>query len=130
LSFIIERHWLKVSYTWSSTKKVDPDFFCFTHILDDQGRVLGYLDHSIPEEPVMGWKEAWGAREILRYCLPEGISQVKLQLGVFRRFSGERLRVQEARSLQGITLSVTDEGTAILATGMTPLPPMRPPGDG
>jgi dolichyl-phosphate-mannose-protein mannosyltransferase len=130
LSFVIERQWLKVSYTWSSTKKVDPDLFCFTHILDDQGRVLGYLDHSIPEEPVMGWKEAWGAREILRYCLPEGISQVQLRLGVFRRSSGERLRVQEARSLEGTTLSVTDEGTAILATGMTPLPPMRPPGDG
>jgi len=129
LSFVIERQWLKVSYTWSSTKKVDPDLFCFTHILDNQGRVLGYLDHSIPEEPVMGWKEAWGAREILRYRLPDNANQVQLRLGLFRESSGERFRIQEARSLQGTKLSLTDEGTAILATGMTALPPMRPPGD-
>ena len=130
LSFVIERQWLRVSYTWSSTKKVDPDLFCFTHILDDQGRVLGYLDHSIPEEPVMGWNEAWGAREILRYRLPDNANQVQLRLGLFRKSSGERFRIQEAQSLRGAKLSLTDEGTAILATGMTALPPMRPPGDG
>jgi len=129
LSFVIERQWLKVSYTWSSTKKVDPDVFCFTHILDDQGRVLGYLDHYVPEEPVMGWKEAWGAREILRYCLPEGVSQVKLRLGLFSKSSGERFKIQEAVGYEGPKLSVTDGGTAVFATGMTPLPPMRPPGD-
>jgi hypothetical protein len=129
LSFVVEGHWLKVSYTWSSSKKVDPDLYCFTHILDDQERVLGYLDHSVPQEPVMGWKEAWGAREILRYCLPDGVSEVRLRLGLFRRSSGERFKIREVESLQGTRLSLTDEGTAILATGTTSLSPMRPPGD-
>jgi hypothetical protein len=127
LSFVIEKPWLKVSYTWHSTGRLDQDLFCFTHILDNQGRVLGFLDHAIPEEPVTAGKEGWGAREILRYWLPEGVSQVQLRLGLFRKSSGERLRVQEARGLEGPKLSVTDEGTAILATGMTPLPPMLRP---
>jgi 4-amino-4-deoxy-L-arabinose transferase-like glycosyltransferase len=130
LSFDIENQWLKVSYTWHSTGRLDQDLFCFTHILDNQGRVLGFLDHAIPEEPVTAGKEGWGTREILRYRLSEGVSQVQLRLGLFRKSSGERLRVQEARGLEGPKLSVIDEETAILATGMTPLPPMRPPGDG
>lgn len=129
LSFAIEKQWLKVSYTWSSTEKLDPDLFCFTHILDDRGRVLGYLDHAVPEEPVMGWKQAWGAREILRYCLPDGVSHVKLRLGLFRKSSGERFKIQEAIGYAGPKFSVTDGGTAVFATGMTPLPPMRSPGD-
>jgi hypothetical protein len=127
LSFVIEKQWLKVSYTWNSTGKLDQDLFCFTHILDNQGRILGFLDHSLPGEPVMTWKEGWRAREILRYRLPEGVSQVQLRLGLFRKSSGERLRVQEASGLEGPKLSVTNEGTAILATGMTPLPPMLRP---
>jgi len=127
LSFVVEKQWLKVSYTWHFTGSPDHDLYCFTHILDNHGGVLGFLDHAIPGEPVTAGKEGWGVREILRYRLPEGVSQVQLRLGLFRKSSGERLRVQEASGLEGPKLSVTDEGTAILATGMTALPPMLQP---
>jgi 4-amino-4-deoxy-L-arabinose transferase-like glycosyltransferase len=127
LSFVIEKQWLKVSYRWRCIGKLDEDLFCFTHILDNQGRVLGFLDHAILGEPVMEWEEGAGAREILRYRLPEGVNHVQLRLGLFRRSSGERLRIQEACSFDGTTVFVTDEGTAVVASGVTPLPPMRRP---
>jgi len=124
LSFSIEKQWLKVSYGWRCIGKLDEDLFCFTHILDHQGKVLGFLDHAILGQPAMRWKEGSGAREVLRYRLPEGVSQVRLRLGLFRKSSGERLRIQEARGDEGTALSATDEGTAILATGRTSLPPV------
>jgi hypothetical protein len=124
LSFSIEEWWLKVGYRWQCIGKLDQDLFCFTHILDHQGKLLGFLDHAILGEPVVRWKEGLGAREILRYRVPEGVDQVQLRLGLFRKSSGERLRIHEARGVGGTTLSVTDEGTAILASGRTPLPPI------
>ena len=74
-----------------------------------------------------GWREGLSGCEILRYRLPESVNQVQLRLGLFRKASGERVRIQEAHGLEGPTLAITDEGTAILATGMTPLPPMPDP---
>ncbi len=127
LAFTIEKQWLKVSYRWRCIGKLDDDLFCFTHVLDDQGRVLGFLDHAILGEPVMGWREGLSGCEILRYRLPESVNQVQLRLGLFRKAPGERVRIQEAHGLEGPTLAITDEGTAILATGMTPLPPMPDP---
>ena len=124
LSFSIEKEWLKVRYDWRCIGKLDQDLFCFTHILNRQGKVLGFLDHAILGGAVVKWKEGSGANEILRYRLPEGVDQVQLRLGLFRRSSGERLSIQEARGDRGTVLSVTDEGTAVLATGKTFLPPV------
>jgi len=124
LSFSIDKQWLKVVYRWQCIGKLDQDLFCFTHILNHQGKLLGFLDHAILGEPVARWKDGLGAREILRYRVPDGVNQVQLRLGLFRKSSGERLRIHEARGIGGITLSVTDEGTAILATSRTPLPPL------
>jgi hypothetical protein len=129
LSFVIEKQWLKVSYSWRCIGKPDQDLFCFTHILDNQARVLGFLDHAILGERVMAWEVGMGAREILRHRLPEGVNQVQLRLGLFRKSSGERLRVQEARGTEGTRLSVTDQGTAVLASDLAPLPPLPMPGD-
>ena len=132
LSFIIERNWLKVSYTWRSIGTVDSDLYCFTHIVDNQERILGFLDHPIPDlgDPVTsrGMVGA-GAREVLRYRLPESVDWVQLRLGLFRKSSGERLKIQEAHSFETPKLSVTDNETAVLAIGMTPLPPIRDPID-
>jgi len=125
LAFGIENQWLKVIYRWHCIEKLDEDSLCFTHVLDDHRRVIGFLDHVILADPDLTRQKGWSASESLRYRLPQGVHEVHLRLGLFRKSSGERLTIQEY-SADGITLSLTDQGTAVVASGMTRSLPRLP----
>jgi hypothetical protein len=125
LAFGIENRWLKVIYRWSGIEKLDEDLLCFTHILDNHRRVIGFLDHVILADPDLTRQKGWSGNESLRYRLPEGVHEVHLRLGLFRKSSGERVPIQEA-SADALTLSLTDQGTAVVASGMTRLLPKLP----
>ena len=118
LAFGIENRWLKVIYRWRSIGKLDQELLCFTHILDDQRKVVGFLDHAILGDADLAKAQGWAANESLRYRLPDGVEQVHLRLGLFLKTSGERLAIQES-SADAMTLSLTDRGTAVVASGMT-----------
>ena len=124
LAFGIENEWLKVIYRWHCSEKLDEDSLCFTHVLDEK-RVIGFLDHVILADPDLTRQKGWSASESLRYRLPEGVHEVHLRLGLFRKSSGERLTIQEY-SADSITLSLTDQGTAVVASGMAPSLPRFP----
>jgi hypothetical protein len=118
LAFGIENRWLKVIYRWRPIGKLDQELWCFTHILDDQRKVVGFLDHAILGDADLAKAQGWAANESLRYRLPDGVEQVHLRLGLFLKTSGERLAIQES-SADTITLSLADRGTAVVASGMT-----------
>jgi 4-amino-4-deoxy-L-arabinose transferase-like glycosyltransferase len=40
----------EVKLRWRSLKPVDRDYWCFAHVLDQSGNVVGYLDHQILNE--------------------------------------------------------------------------------
>jgi hypothetical protein len=112
-SFEIDNEWLKVSYRWRCLRKLDQDLFCFTHIMDEHGQLLGFLDHAILGESRISWEERYGASERLRYRLPQGVNQVRLRLGLFRPSTGKRLQVRQVRAAEGMSFSLADEGTAV-----------------
>jgi len=60
------------------------NYWCFTHIVDRQGKVAGYLDHPIPEGP-----------EKRQFVFTEAQKGeiYSLRLGVFDRASGQRLTI-------------------------------------
>jgi len=102
---------LALIYRWSGIEKLDEDLLFFTHVLDNHRRVIGFLDHVILADPDLTRQKGWSANESLRYRLPEGVHEVHLRLGLFRKSSGERVPIQEA-SADALTLSHTDQWTA------------------
>jgi hypothetical protein len=125
LAFGIENQWLKVIYRWRSLGKLDQELLCFTHILDGRRKVVGFLDHAILGDTILAKAPGWAANESLRYRLPEGIDQVHLRLGLFLKASGERLTIQESSAAETM-LTLTDRGTAVVASGMTGSLPRLP----
>jgi 4-amino-4-deoxy-L-arabinose transferase-like glycosyltransferase len=118
LAFGIENQWLKVIYRWRSLSKLDQELLCFTHVLDDQRKVVGFLDHAILGDANLVKAQGWAANESLRYRLPEGTGRVHLRLGLFLKASGERLTIQESSAAETM-LTLTDRGTAVVASGMS-----------
>jgi hypothetical protein len=100
---------LEVKYRWRCLKPVDRDYWCFTHIVDLQGHIAGYLDHQILAggPPTSNWKEGDAAVERLLFRLPANQGATyHLRLGVFDRATGERLPISTS------TFPLTDNGTA------------------
>jgi hypothetical protein len=105
---------LEVSYRWRCLKPVGRPYWCFTHILAENGAVTGYLDHEIlnGQPPTSLWQTQDTGIEKLVYRsagLPKSGS-IQLRLGVFERDSGERLPI----TASGFPLS--ERGTAALVS--------------
>lgn len=101
---------LEVKYRWRCLKTVDRDYWCFTHIVDTKGAIVGYLDHQIlsGEPPTSQWKDGDTAVERLIFPLSanKNAAPYHLRLGLFDRATGERLPISTS------TFRVTDKGTA------------------
>jgi 4-amino-4-deoxy-L-arabinose transferase-like glycosyltransferase len=104
---------LEVKYRWRCLKPVDRDYWCFTHILDAQESVAGYLDH-----PILGgqpgtslWKPGDVAIERLIFRIPQGQAAgiYHLRLGLFYPSSQERLAITES------DFPLADKQTAVVA---------------
>jgi len=104
---------LTVRYGWRTNKPPPREYWCFTHVVGENGKVLGYLDHRVlnGEPPMFVWHAGDIAVEERRFVIPVEASGAKLmlRLGLYHPQSGERLSV--SLSSQGAT--VTDEGTAL-----------------
>jgi hypothetical protein len=100
-----------VKYRWRCVRPPEREYWCFTHILDEQGHVIGYLDHKIlnGNPPMVGWSEDDQAIERLRFrstAIQPG-KKYRLRLGLYHQPSGQRLPV-------GLTnFPVADQGTAV-----------------
>jgi 4-amino-4-deoxy-L-arabinose transferase-like glycosyltransferase len=102
---------MEVKYRWRCLKPVDRDYWCFTHIVDTSGNIVGYLDHQIlsGDPPTSQWKDGDIAVERLLFPLSANQSGATyhLRLGLFDRATGERLPISAS------TFTVTGEGTAV-----------------
>jgi hypothetical protein len=90
---------IEVKYKWRCLKPMDRDFWCFTHVVDSKGKVVGYLDHRPlgGDPPTSQWKPGDTAVESLVFPLPEGDhSAYELRVGVYHRESGDRLPINES----------------------------------
>ncbi|HTM47136.1 MAG TPA: glycosyltransferase family 39 protein [Bryobacteraceae bacterium] len=101
---------IEVKYRWRCLKLVTRDYWCFTHIVDRQGAVAGYLDHPIlnGSPPTSLWKAGDVVIESLRFQLPADrrSQSYRLRIGLFHRESGQRLPIT------GSSFPLTDSGTA------------------
>ena len=89
---------LEVRYRWHCLRPLDRDYWCFTHILNDTGQVIGYLDHPIlnGDPPMSEWNTGDEAIETLVFPLPQaesGKKEYRVRLGLFQQATGDRLRI-------------------------------------
>src|SRR5262249_43039762 len=87
------------------------EYWCFSHILDDQDNVVGYLDHKIlnGNPPIVAWRKGDQAIERLRFHSSsiQLERKYRLRLGMYHRPSGKRL------SVVSTNFPLTDYGTAV-----------------
>ena len=102
---------LEVKYRWRCLRPLDREYWCFTHVIDEQDRVVGYLDHEIigGNPPMISWRKGDLAIEKLRLSSAaiQEKTKYRLRMGLFHRPSSVRLPVT------GTSLPVTDHGTAV-----------------
>ena len=109
---------LDVRYRWRCLRPPDREYWCFTHILDPEGKVIGQLDHRLldGDPSLRSWRPGDGALEELRFHIPPESSarHLLLRLGLYDPASGIRLRIAAPQGLAASRFSLEDEATALL----------------
>jgi 4-amino-4-deoxy-L-arabinose transferase-like glycosyltransferase len=109
---------LYVKYRWRCLRSPDREYWCFTHILDREGKVIGQLDHRLldGDPSLRSWRPGDGALEELRFHIPPESSarHLLLRLGLYDPASGIRLRIAAPQGLAASRFSLEDEATALL----------------
>jgi 4-amino-4-deoxy-L-arabinose transferase-like glycosyltransferase len=78
---------IEVKYKWLRLKPLDRDYWCFTHVVDAKGNVVGYLDHRLNDAAI----------ETRVFRLPDGDSGTyELRVGIYHPQSGDRLPITES----------------------------------
>jgi hypothetical protein len=87
---------IEVKYRWKCLKPMNRDYWCFTQVLNRQGKIIGYLDHLIlgGDPPTRLWSPGDAAIERREATLPE--AAYELRVGVFHRESGDRRPITES----------------------------------
>ena len=88
---------IEVKYRWRCLRPVPRNYWCFTHILDERGNIIGYLDHPVlkGDPPTSQWTAGSVAIERLQFTLPDAVKpdSFRLRLGLFHKESGDRLPI-------------------------------------
>jgi 4-amino-4-deoxy-L-arabinose transferase-like glycosyltransferase len=111
-------HALRVVYAWRCLGQPSRDYWAFTHVLDSNGGVIGYLDHKILGgfSTTSTWRPGDTASEALE--LPSSAIQpgnvYYLRLGVYHPESGDRLDVSRLAPLNAWDVSLADHSTAVI----------------
>ena len=108
---------LTVQYRWRAIRSPDRDYWCFTHLLNHDGKVAGFLDHKLLDgEPALRrWQPGDVGVEQAVYRAPPGAiaSAMKVKIGLYDPAGGARLRVAPLQNEAAARFTITDDGTAI-----------------
>jgi hypothetical protein len=108
-----------VKCRWRCLKRPDRDYWCFTHVIDSQGRLVSQLDHRILGglPPLQLWNAGDSGIEEIRIRLPAASSAARLQVrvGLYDPPSGGRLRVGDMKGLASSRFVAAKDSTALIA---------------
>jgi hypothetical protein len=112
---------LDVEYRWRCHRTPDREYWCFTHVIDEHDRIIGYLDHEIlgGSPPMITWRRGDVAIERLRLrsSAIRAETKYRLRVGLYHRTSGIRLPVRST------SLPLTDGATAVYLDARSSVPP-------
>jgi hypothetical protein len=117
LSVSAEPGQLTVRYRWRAIQSPDRDYWCFTHILNGEGKVVGYLDHKLlkGDPPLRQWQPGDLGVEQAVFRVPDGVGTagVRLKIGLYDPDSGTRLQVALLEDRAAARFTLADNGSAI-----------------
>jgi hypothetical protein len=108
---------LEVRYRWRSRGLDETDYWCFTHVVDPQGNILGQLDHRLLDgsPPLRSWLSGGSALEQLRLPIRQALLQsARLKVGIYDPVSGQRLSIAPLQGRAKVRFSVGDHSTALV----------------
>jgi hypothetical protein len=124
LALVVEPGSLRVTYGWRCLKPPTAEYWCFTHVVDENGAVVAYLDHPIlaGDPGTHLWRVGDVATEQLRLRDSAFGARVKyrLRLGLFEFSSGRRLPVSRIAPTRSWSITLVDGSTGILAQMISP----------
>jgi 4-amino-4-deoxy-L-arabinose transferase-like glycosyltransferase len=106
---------LIVNWRWRCLKPPDREYWCFTHVIDSQGRIVSQFDHRLP-----GARPSWtpGARFAgqVRLSIPPELpaGDLRLRFGLYDPQTGERLRFGALDGRPASLFTAADQSTALL----------------
>jgi hypothetical protein len=124
LALVAEPGSLRVTYGWRCLKPPTAEYWCFTHVIDEKGAVVAYVDHPVlAGDPSTNlWRVGDVATEQLR--LRDAVIRVpakyRLRLGLFERSSGRRLPVSRSAATRSWSITLVDAGIGVLAQMISP----------
>jgi len=115
---------LRVSYGWRCLKPPAGEYWCFTHILDESGAVVAYLDHPVlAGDPATNlWRVGDVATEQLHLSdsVIQARAKYRLRLGLFQFSSGRRIPVSRTVVTRSWITTLVEGGTGVLAEATWP----------
>lgn len=117
---------VRVELNWRCVRPPSKEYWCFMHLIDGTGKIIGQLDHRLlgGERPLERWHRGDGGKEELRLVVPEGKagSGLRLRFGLYDPPTGERIAVRTLRGFAAGQFEVADNGTAVVSKqGIRPL---------
>jgi hypothetical protein len=108
-----------VKCRWKCLQRPNRAYWCFTHVIDSNGRLVGQLDHRIlgGSPPLQSWRPGdSGIEEITIRLPPESAGKpLRLRFGLYDPPSGDRLRFGPLQPRAGSSFTPADESTALIA---------------
>ncbi len=108
-----------VSFRWRCLRPPERDYWCFTHLLDRDGKVIAQHDHRLlgGEPPLASWQDGDAGDEEIHLALPAGkpAEGLRVRFGLYDPPSGDRLKVDPLQNTAVKRFMVVDSGTALMA---------------
>ncbi len=119
ISTVISPAETTVSFRWRSIRTPDRDYWCFTVLLDRDGKVIAQHDHRLlgGEPPLASWQAGDAGDEEIHLALPAGKSMegLRVRFGLYDPPSGDRLKIDSLQNAAAKRFTVMDSGTALVA---------------
>jgi hypothetical protein len=105
---------LIVSCRWRCLRRPDRDYWCFLHVIDPAGKIVGQLDHRLlgGAPPLQSWTAGDSGTEELRITLPQPAAALRLRIGLYDPPSGDRAPIGP---LPAGRFALADGATALIA---------------
>ena len=110
---------IAVRSQWKCLKRPDRAYWCFTHVIDSNGRMVSQLDHRIlgGSPPLQSWNPGDSGIEEITIPLPAESAGTPLQLrfGLYDPPSGDRLMFGTLHPGPATRFTPADASTALIA---------------
>jgi hypothetical protein len=110
---------MTIQFRWRCLRPPDRDYWCFTHLINADGKIVAQLDHRLlsGDPPLLSWREGDAGIEEIRLLAPVGapMEGLRLRFGFYDPPSRDRLRVGAMHGVAASGFTLADQATAVVS---------------